>query len=173
MARRMLITSFLIFSVIAGIALWNYLSVHRPASQAISSDPRNKGISVFVHYKQFVNPDVLVFDLREVSPTNSATDVTRTLLQTASSLKSNKVESVILSYKGKPKFMLKGGFFHTLGIEYGTQNPVYTLRTLPENVYKLDGRQAFATWTGGLLGVTGKQMEDLSEFHKQWFISDL
>ena len=58
-------------------------------------------------------------------------------------------------------------------MEYGIQNPVYTLRSLPQNVYNLDGTQAFSTWTGGLIGVVGKQMEDLSEFHKQWYINDL
>ena len=47
------------------------------------------------------------------------------------------------------------------------------MRTLPENVFKMDGTAAFGTWTGGWLGVVGKQMEDFSEFHKQWYISDL
>lgn len=69
--------------------------------------------------------------------------------------------------------MLKGDYFQTIGLEYGVQNPVYTLRTLPENVYTLEGKQAFGSWTGGWLGVVGKQMEDLNEFHRLWFMSDL
>ena len=47
------------------------------------------------------------------------------------------------------------------------------MRTFPENVYALDGAKAFPSWTGGLIGVTGKQMEDFAEFHKQWYIYDL
>ena len=60
-----------------------------------------------------------------------------------------------------------------LGQEYEKQNPVYTMRTFPENVYGVDGTQAFGSWTGGLLGVLGKQMGDFSELHKQWYIADL
>ena len=47
------------------------------------------------------------------------------------------------------------------------------MRTFPENVYRPDGARAFDSWTGGVLGVLGKQMEDFNEFHKQWYIEDL
>lgn len=60
-----------------------------------------------------------------------------------------------------------------MGVEYGTQNPVYTMRTFPENLYRPDGTAAFGTWTGGLFGVLGKQMEDFIEFHKQWYVNEL
>lgn len=173
MVRRLIAILLLLSVALGAIALWNYATAHRPAAQAISADPRNKGIDVLVHYKWFINPNVLVYDLRGVSGDNSPADITRTLLQSASSLKAKKVDFVVLSYKGNPKFMLKGDYFHTLGVDYGIQNPVYTLRTLPENVYGLDGKQAFGTWTGGWLGVLGKQMEDLNEFHRRWFLSDL
>jgi len=53
------------------------------------------------------------------------------------------------------------------------QNPVYTMRTFPQNVYALDGSPAFETWSGGLLGVLGKQLEDFSEFHKQWYLNEI
>ncbi|MFP2608696.1 hypothetical protein, partial [Escherichia marmotae] len=72
----------------------------------------------------------------------------------------------------KDKFYLKGGYFKTLGQEYGIQNPVYTLRTIPENVYMLNGERAYSVWEGGLLGVMGKQMEDLSDFSKAWYLDD-
>ena len=173
MARQSLKLAAGAIAVVLSIGMWNYISVHRPATQSLSDDPRNQGLSVHVTYRWYVNPRVIVFDLRSVSPTNSAADVTRTLLQAASGLKTKEFESVVLAHRGTPKFMLNGSFFRKLGAEYGSQNPVYTLRTLPENVYTLDGRKAFSTWTGGLLGVTGRQMEDLAEFHKQWFVSDL
>jgi len=32
------------------------------------------------------------------------------------------------------KFVLEGDYFQTLGKEYGTQNPVYTMRTFPEKL---------------------------------------
>lgn len=116
---------------------------------------------------------MLVIDLRKVSGTNSPADVTRVLLQIAQSQKSKTFNQVTLAHQGNPKFILKGDYFQTLGIEFGEQNPVYTMRTLPENIYRLDGTAAFGTWTGGLIGVLGKQMEDFSDFHKQWYIADL
>src|SRR3546814_11223048 len=68
--------------------------------------------------------------------------------------------------------MLDGAYFRTLGREYGSQNPVYTLRTLPENVMTTDGRSAFSEWSGGMIGVLAGQMGDLNEFHRRWFVDD-
>lgn len=154
------------------VGAWNFVTLQYRSGQVLSGDPRNEGIKVFAHYGWFVDPTVLVFDLRQVSGENSPLDVTRTLLQFAETQQDRKFERVVLSYKGVRKFQLEGDYFKTLGSDYEHQNPVYTLRTLPENVYRLDGSPAFGTWTGGLLGVLGKQMEDLSEFHKQWYLSD-
>ncbi len=163
----------LLVTVILGIAGGNFFLLQRLAQIVLDSDPRNEGISVFAHYEYFVNPSVMVVDLRKVSGNNSSADITRVLLQFAQAQKSKSYSQVKLAYHGNPKFILKGDYFQTLGIEFGHQNPVYTMRTLPENVYKMDGTAAFGTWTGGVLGVLGKQMEDFNEFHRQWYISDL
>jgi hypothetical protein len=168
--------SFPIGALVLGVAavlLANYFLVHHALATVLDKDPRNKGIAAFAHYDHFVVPGTLVLDLRGVAETNSAADVFRVLLQFAASQKDRNYETVKLSFRGEPKFLLRGTYFKTLGAEYGTQNPVYTMRTLPENLYRPDGTAAFGTWTGGLLGVLGKQMEDFGEFHKQWYIYDL
>ena len=61
----------------------------------------------------------------------------------------------------------------TLGEEYGQQNPIYTVRTFPENLFLTDGTNAYGQWTGGMLGVLGKQMEDFADFNKKWFLENL
>jgi hypothetical protein len=162
MTKRSAIAWILVPVVLAaaGVAGWNYQVVQRPLSNALAADSRNTGLSVFAHYKWFVNPRVLVFDLRGVSGSNSEADVMRTLLQ------------VILAYKGQPRFLLEGSYFRQLGAEYDYQNPVYTLRTFPEHVLNLDGTHAFGSWSGGLLGVVSHQMADLNDFGKQWFLAD-
>jgi hypothetical protein len=162
------------FSIAACCAVyaWNYFTLQRQASQVISGDSRNSGIKISAHYHWYVNPDVIVFDLRQVSGRNSMLDVSRVLLQFAEKQKDRRIDRVVLSSKGTAKFILKGEYFRNLGNDYQTQNPVYTLRTLPENVYLLDGSLAFSTWTGGWLGVFNKQMEDLNEFHRRWHLSD-
>jgi len=170
MIRKLLVVTVLVISVVFS---WNYISLQKNISKIVESDSRNTGISVYSHFNWFINPNVIVFDIRGVSPDKSPMDVSRVLLQLSEKLKEEEYESIILSFKGKSKFMLKGDFFKETGLEYGIQNPVYTLRSLPQNVYNLDGTNAFSTWTGGLLGILGKQMEDLNEFHKQWYINDL
>lgn len=173
MGRRAVVGVGAVAVAVAAVAFFNYIFVQRHLSGVINSEKRNAGISAFAHYKYFVVPSSLVFDLRKISGESSPADVTRIFLQFSETLKDRTFAEVTLSHSGRPKFQLAGEYFKTLGSEYGTQNPVYTMRTFPENVHKLDGTAAFDTWTGGWLGVVGKQMEDFNEFHKQWYIADM
>ena len=173
MARRIAIFIGSLTLIIAAVFAINYMLVQRSLSTLLDSDTRNKGITALAYYDYLLNPRSLVFDLQVVSSTNSPADIFRVLLQFAASQKDRDYETVKLSFKGQTKFLLKGSYFKTLGVEFETQNPLYTMRTVPENVIKPDGTAAFGTWTGGWLGVFGKQMEDFIEFHKQWYINDL
>lgn len=173
MFRRFAVSIGSFAIIVAAVLFANYLLVHRGLSSVLDSDTRNNGVAAFAYYDHFVVPGTLVFDLRGVSETNSPADVFRVLLQFAASQKDRDYEAVKIAFQGEPKFLLKGAYFKTLGVEYGTQNPVYTMRTFPENLYRPDGTAAFGTWTGGLFGVLGKQMEDFIEFHKQWYVNEL
>lgn len=168
-----LTSSLAVISPATVSAHWTiYPHTHSDEFDAIRLDPRNEGISLITYYKNYVDSSKLVVDLLDISGSNSRGDVFRILLQIASEFKDKEFQSVILSYKGREKFLLEGSYFLKLGKEYGYQNPVYTARTLPENVYHLDGTQAFDTWTGGLLGVVSEQMEDHNEFHDEWWLHD-
>ncbi|GAD29939.1 conserved hypothetical protein [Photobacterium leiognathi lrivu.4.1] len=165
--------SMFVFVALLSVGAVNYFMLQSKVANKIKIDERNIGIEVNVHYEWYVNPNTLVFDIRGVALDKSQVDVSRVLLQSAEALKNNEFERVILAHDGNEKFLLKGDFFKSIGQEYGTQNPMYTLRTFPQNVYNLDGTKAFPTWTGGMLGVLGKQMEDFSEFNKQWYLNSL
>jgi hypothetical protein len=160
-------------SILAMACCFNYFTASRPLQQVIEADSRNHGVKASAHFEYYVVPSSLVFDLEGVGPGNSMADVTRVLLQYSAVMKEHTYSDVTLAYAGTSKFMLDGAYFHELGVEFGAQNPVYTIRTLPENVKKLDGSAAFGRWEGGWLGVMNKQMEDFSEFHKQWYIADM
>jgi len=134
----------------------------------LRSDPRNAGIAVSVRTRD--GGSKLFYDLTSVAGTNSMSDVFRVFLQFAAAEKDREYNSVELSFRGTPKFLIRGEYFRQLGIEFGTQNPIYTIRTFPEHMTKLDGSAAYPTWTGGWLGVSGKQMEDFSDFHRQWWL---
>lgn len=163
--------------IVAVVAIFvfalNYLTLQRPMSNILESDSRNNGVSVSVHYDAYVNTSELIFDLRKVSGSNSQTDIFRVFLLCADMLREKEFESVVLAYKGERKFQIDGAYFRDLGVGYETDNPVYTMRTFPENLYEMNGEAAFNTWTGGVIGVLQKQIEDFSAFSKKWYLIDV
>lgn len=142
------------------------------AMEKVLSNDRNKNVEVLVYFSDLHNSQDLVYDLVNISGEDSAADIFRILLQFSEQIKEKNFDSVHLSYQGQEKFFLKGDYFQKLGKEYSVQNPVYTVRTFPENVYNPDGYQAYPTWTGGVIGVVGKQMEDFTDFYKKWYLND-
>jgi hypothetical protein len=151
------------------VTVWgiNFISLQAPLNSIVSSDSRNAGIKVSASYQWMINPGVLVFSVDETSSASPA-DVSRILLQYAERLEGRKFGSVLLAQRGRPVFLLKGDYFKQIGEEYGVQNVIYTLRTMPENVYELDGSPAFSSWSGGWIGVLGRQFEDLGDFYRRW-----
>lgn len=173
MKKKIIVLISIVLLIIVVIFSTNYFSLQRHMNNVLSDDSRNKGIKVWVHYKWFINPTELTYDLRTISNDNSPLDVNRVMLQFAEKVQDREFKKVYLSYNGEDKFYFKGGYFQNLGKEYGVQNPIYTLRTLPENVYQLNGELKYGVWEGGWLGVMGKQMEDLNSFAEDWFLNDL
>ncbi len=100
------------------------------------------------------------------------TDMDRILFQLAEILVDKNFEKVIFSFRFDEKYFVRGDYFKKMGQEFPHQNIVYLIRTFPERVYNMDGSKAFSTWTGGLLGVFTKQMEDHNDFHKVWYLED-
>lgn len=171
---KRIIPLILVFCVIGvGVFSFNYFTVAKPLSDVLESEARNSGINMRAHYGRYIQPKVLAIDMHHVSGDKSAADVFRVFLQYSSRLKGKSFDNVLLQSKGKTKFVLEGDYFKELGEEYGAQNPVYTMRTFTEHVYTPEGKKAFGTWTGGLLGVLNKQMEDFGEFHKKWYVEDM
>jgi hypothetical protein len=149
------------------------IELQRVMQKNLEGDPRNKGIEALVYFSNLNDPSTLVFDLQKVSGTNSMTDVFRVLLQFAENIQTKKFERVELAYLGRTKFKLDGGYFQQIGQERSWQNPVYTIRTFPENLKNPDGSRAYPEWTGGWLGITGKQFEDVNDFHRKWYVEEM
>lgn len=148
------------------------IELQQVMQKTLEGDPRNKGIEVFVYFSSLSDPSALVFDLQKVSGTNSMTDVFRVFLYFAENIQTKSFQRVELAYKGRTKFKLDGGYFQQIGKERSWQNPIYTVRTFPENLKNPDGSRAYPEWTGGWLGVTGKQFEEVNDFHKKWYVEE-
>lgn len=150
------------------------LHAHRTGFDAAAQEALagESGAQTKVYRRSLLGGDDIVFDVEQAGGEMSAVAMTRRLLKVAEALKNENFGKVYLASRGAEKFYLDGRYFRQLGEERGWQNPIYTIRTIPQNVYRLDGTPAFGSWSGGLIGVVGKQMEDNNEFHRNWWIED-
>ena len=135
-------------------------------------DWRNRGIEISICYKSLEKKNIII-DINSVSNKKSRNDIFRCLLQIAEKLRNQQFKKVELACKGKSKFYITGKYFEKLGKEYSWQNPIYTQRTLPENIKNMNGTNAFSTWTGGRIGVMNRQLDDVLDFHDEWYWNDL
>lgn len=162
----------LIVVVVCGAWAVNNLSANRPLQRVLTSDERNQVVRAQAHFGHWIDPNTLVFDLAAVSPNVTRMDVFRAFLQYAEAMKDRHFTKVILAANGTSKFTLDGNYFQTLGKEYGTQNPIYTIRTFPIHLVAMDGSKPFSEYEGGILGVLQKEMEQFTEFSDQWYVRD-
>lgn len=165
------------YFIIAGslIVIWlvNYTFLQSKMTAVIDEDYRNEGIQVSVHYQYFINPTILIYDLKNIPSTKSKADIFRVFLQFADKTQNQNFDHVYLSFRGKTKFFLEGTDFKIIGKEYEWQNPVYTMRTFSEKLYTPSGLSAFSSWEGGVLGVAIKQMEEFNQFHDEWYLNNM
>jgi hypothetical protein len=150
----------------------NGLYVSYPAIHALQKDSRNESVHIVAYLWAGIDPRTLVIDIWSLERGASMADVDRSFLDIASALKGRLFSRVYLSYRGSSRFMISGNYFQKLGQEREWQNPVFTMRTMAENMLTMDGTNAFNSWTGGLIGVVGKQMEDHNRLHEAWYIDD-
>jgi len=170
--KRVVYLVIVLLVLMGGAYSFNYLSLKEPVQKGLDSDSRNNGVDIDVHYKNYIDLSVLVFNLESVPTDKAFVDVFRVLLMTSQTLKDKDFEFVELAFKGTSKFKLKGKFFKKIGEEYGVQNSIYTIRTFPMHVYSMEGKAMYSEWTGGLFGVYAKQMEDMNDFNKKWYLDN-
>jgi hypothetical protein len=159
-------------ALLLAIAAWNYVGIHHAVTSRLNEDPRNKKISIWAYQKYGVIPSVLVLDLRRISAESSTAEILLALFEAAESLQHRRFDHVELTYRGKAKLVLDGAYFQAVGKRFQNQDLLHTMQTLPENVRRLDGSAAYGRWTGGWLGVMGKQIEDVNKFARDWYLDD-
>jgi hypothetical protein len=157
---------------VAGLVLaliaWNAI-VFVPVSRALSDED---DASMFAYRRWLVSPSQIVVDVWSVEGSQSMAGMDRMLFKAAEGLQDRSYNTVALAYRGETKLLIDGSYFQEIGATREIQNPVYTMRTMQEHLYNPDGSPAFGVWTGGWLGVLGKQLEDHNEFHKRWWVND-
>ena len=167
--RKVVSTAGLLAVLAGGAFAWNQSTLQGPLQEVLDADERNAGVDVRVHYKHYMNPGVIVYDLRGVDAGKSPLDVFRVFLQFAEAMKEESFERVELSFRGETKFVLDGPGFHELGGSYEAENPMFLVRTFPERLQTPAGARAYGVHEGGGLMVLGAQMDDFNDFHQSWW----
>ena len=163
--KTALATLLLVVVAIVGI---NHFRLNSYAAEAM----KFRDVEVLAYYRYGVLPDSIVLDIRDVGLENSAAATIGGVIEFADALSEREFREVVLAWRGEPRFILGGRDFQEMGREAAYQNPVYTIRTLPEKLRAPDGSRAFSVWTGGMIGVLGAQMDDVNEFARQWYMQD-
>ena len=158
--------------VLIVLLVWgmNYVLVGRLIDDALGTDHRNDTYTLAGHYRYFVDPSTLVLDLRRIDGA-APLDLFRGLFQSAKAMHDAErtFTRVELARSGSPVFWMEGSAFGEMGTQFAMgENPVYLVRTLPEKLYRPSGEAAFGTWTGGLLGVALRQMQDAKDAASEW-----
>ena len=146
----------------------NHYRLQIPMKDVLKDDYRNIGIEAVVHYKCYLDPLVLIYDLQSISSSNTKADVFRVLLQFADKMKNRGFQEVELSFRGKTKFILSGSHFQSMGRDYPMENRIYTMRMFPQNLKNPNGTKAYTEWSGEYFAVTMRQMQDFGEFCQRW-----
>ena len=169
--RPLAFLGVLLLVIVGGFGVWLYNNVvaNKPLQQVLASDPRNVVVKEHAKFAGWLDLHTLVFDVDSVSGEATRLDVLRSFLQYAEAMKGHRVQKVILACRGVPKFKMDGSYFQQLGMEFSTQNPMYTTRTLPINVTAMDGSHPYVEYEGGVLGVFSKEMEQFGNFSDRWY----
>jgi hypothetical protein len=170
MTQRKLVQAFAAIVIVALLILGgNYMSVGRYA-QTVTARPGNNVVTIWSYHAWGILPGTLVVDVRAVHDGMRPVDVLRVLFDIAEQAKDRQFSEVRLAYRGETKFLLDAEHFRTIGRERAFQNPVFVMNNLPAALLRPDGTAAFATWTGGLLGVVARQAQDVNAFMDEWFM---
>lgn len=158
--------------ILISIATLGHAGEYDPVVDAIKA--RNaEGPAIDFHLRK--SGDTLEFCLINVDETASQMDVMRHLLQLSEALKEEIFDEVALCYQDETRYFLTGKDFKVMGEEFGTQNPIYTVRTFAEKLHLPDeGRtNAFEERRGGLLYLMRVQMEDLRSAMGHWYLDQM
>lgn len=154
--------------LLVALVAWNAV-VFVPVHSALADED---DASMIAYRRWLVSPSQVVIDVRSVKGTQSMAGMDRMLFKAAEALQDRKYDSIVLAWHGQARLLMDGATFQEIGANRRTENPIYTMRTMQEHLYNPDGSPAFGTWTGGWLGVLGKQLEDHNEFHQRWWVRD-
>ena len=140
----------------------NLVLLQEPMDQVLKNTASFQGMEVSTHYKYWVIPGVIEYDLEGLTVRQTPIDVHTALVEFATKLKEKRYSRVDLSYHGVTKFSIDGASFQRLGQEYARQNYDYVLYKFPKLLMRGNTTpMAHASDSDALL-----------QFHRHWYGDD-
>jgi len=155
--------------VILGVAVsaliftYNYSTLQRPMNRVVEQDARNAGVRVSTYFDDYVDTDIIVFDVRAVGPPAGYAGLFRVFFQFAREMQGRKIEEVILAYNGRHKFKINGDDFLELGASFGTIQPKQLLWEMARNMRLLNGRLVMSHIPSNYAALLQNNLNDGSE----------
>lgn len=142
----------------------NLFLLQEPMNQVLKQNSAFSGMEVSAHYKYWIVPGVVVYDLDQISVEQTPIDVHTAFLEFAKKLRQKRYSKVELSFKGHTKFSIDGDSFRRLGDEYAKKNFDYVLYRLPHLLHAEDGAK--------VPDASASDRDALLQFHRQWYGND-
>jgi hypothetical protein len=150
------------------VFLVNFGLFQDPVNKVIERDDRNRGMAVRAHWRWYVDPTVLVYDLRDTPADATGVDVLRAFLQFAYKQKGRQFVRVDLAWRGERRFSIKGPDFAELGRQYANRSPVDTMTVMPGILYRPDGSKAFPVRSASFADQNSQLLLDFATFVNTW-----
>ena len=143
----------------------NVMLLQQPVNEVLRENAAFRGMEVSAHYKYYMVPGVVVYDLRSIGVRQTPIDVHTAFLEFAKKVRDKRYSRVDLSYRGTTKFSIDGASFHKIGEEYAKRNFDYVLYTVPRLFHHVGGASAAAK-------PAVSDRDALLQFHRQWYGQD-
>jgi hypothetical protein len=142
----------------------NLFLLQEPMNDVLKESTSFNGMSVSAHYKYWVVPSVVEYDLQSLTVRQTPIDVHAALLKFAERVRSKRFSQIDISYHGTPKFSVDGASFQRVGDEYAKHNLAYALYTFP--------RTARPVGASKPAPAALSDRDALLQFHQQWYGDD-
>lgn len=156
---RLVLVGTPILAVFVGY-LANFLILQRPMNDILRGNETFRGMSVSTHYKWWLVPAEVVYDLRAPGDGLGPLHVQAALLEFARTRLGGNEDRVLLRWRGDTRFSIRGEDFREIGRRYADGDFEYALLTLPRMVVPIDQSSPIPA---------SDSREALEEFHRIWY----
>ena len=161
--KKLILVGTPLFAALIGYSA-NLFLLQEPMNDVLKQNVAFNGMDVSAHYKYWVVPSVIEYDLQSLTVHQTPIDVHTALLEFAKKVRTKRFSRIEIAYHGTTKFSVDGASFQRLGDEYAKHNFGYALYTFARTARPVDASKPAP-------GAVSDR-DALLQFHKQWYGDD-